>query len=51
MVRVLAGRPDSVVVGLGAPGDERLGTVHVATYDGTALCCQVAAEALAGMLG
>ncbi|NRQ30979.1 glycoside hydrolase family 3 protein [Nonomuraea sp. NN258] len=48
--RVLAGRPDAIVVELGVPGGERPGAVHVATFGGTALCCQVAAQALAAML-
>ncbi|WP_157247760.1 glycoside hydrolase family 3 protein [Nonomuraea typhae] len=48
--RILALRPDAIVAELGVPGDDRPGAVHLATHGGTALCCQVAAEAVAGLL-
>jgi beta-N-acetylhexosaminidase len=48
---LLAMRPDAVVAELGVPGVERPGAVHLATHGGTALCCRVAATALADLLG
>ncbi|WP_143590692.1 glycoside hydrolase family 3 protein [Thermoactinospora rubra] len=48
--RILARRPDAVVVEMGVPGLDCPGAVTVATFGGTALCAQVAAEAIAALL-
>jgi beta-N-acetylhexosaminidase len=41
-------RPDAVVVDLGLPGPEPLGTVYLATHGAALACGQAAAELLAG---
>jgi len=45
--RVLAIRPDAVVVEMGVPVTV-LGGVHIATYGATRACGQAAAELIAG---
>ncbi|WP_214413044.1 glycoside hydrolase family 3 protein [Sphaerisporangium fuscum] len=48
--RVLAARPDAIVVEMGLPGRADLGAVHLATHGAARVCGQAAAEALAGLL-
>jgi beta-N-acetylhexosaminidase len=46
--RLLAARPDAVVVELGLPGPHPLGAVYVATHGAAKVCADAAAEVLAG---
>ncbi|WP_169943909.1 glycoside hydrolase family 3 protein [Microbispora sp. H11081] len=47
--RLLAARPDGVVVEMGLPGRTDLGAVHIATHGAARVCGQAAAEVLAGL--
>ncbi|MEV1205980.1 glycoside hydrolase family 3 protein, partial [Microbispora rosea] len=47
--RLLAARPDGVVVEMGLPGRRDLGAVHIATHGAARVCGQAAAEVLAGL--
>ncbi|MDI1464725.1 glycoside hydrolase family 3 N-terminal domain-containing protein [Catellatospora sp. KI3] len=46
--RLLAARPDAVVVELGMPEPEPVGSVYVVTHGGTRACGRAAAEVLTG---
>jgi beta-N-acetylhexosaminidase len=46
--RVLAARPDGVIVEMGLPGRTDLGAVHIATHGSARVCGQAAAEVLTG---
>ncbi|MEW9532303.1 glycoside hydrolase family 3 protein [Microbispora sp. NPDC049125] len=48
--RMLAARPDGVVVEMGLPGRTDLGAVHIATHGAARVCGQAAAEVLAGIV-
>ncbi|GIH66928.1 glycoside hydrolase family 3 protein [Microbispora siamensis] len=47
--RLLAARPDGVVIEMGLPGRTDLGAVHIATHGAARVCGQAAAEVLAGL--
>ncbi|MEV6985970.1 glycoside hydrolase family 3 protein [Sphaerisporangium sp. NPDC051017] len=49
IVRLLAARPDAVVVEMGLPGRTDLGAVHIATHGAARVCGQAAAEVLTGL--
>jgi beta-N-acetylhexosaminidase len=46
--RMLAARPDGIVVEMGLPGRTDLGGVHIATHGAARVCGQAAAEVLTG---
>ncbi|GIH68756.1 glycoside hydrolase family 3 protein [Sphaerimonospora thailandensis] len=48
--RLLAARPDGVVVEMGLPGRTDLGVAHIATHGSARVCGQAAAEALTGVV-
>lgn len=48
--RLLAARPDAVVVEMGLPGRTDLGAVHIATHGAARVCGQAAAEVITGLL-
>ncbi|GAA4581826.1 glycoside hydrolase family 3 N-terminal domain-containing protein [Planotetraspora phitsanulokensis] len=48
--RVLAARPDGVIVEMGLPGRTDLGAVHIATHGSARVCGQAAAEVLTGQV-
>ncbi|MEU8269316.1 glycoside hydrolase family 3 N-terminal domain-containing protein [Sphaerisporangium sp. NPDC049002] len=48
--RLLAARPDGIVVEMGLPGRTDLGAVHIATHGAARVCGQAAAETLTGLL-
>lgn len=48
MERLLAARPDGIVVEMGLPGRTDLGVVHIATHGSARVCGQAAAEVLTG---
>jgi beta-N-acetylhexosaminidase len=50
LARLLAVRPDAVVVEMGLPGRTDLGAVHIATHGAARVCGQAAAELLTGLL-
>ncbi|ETK35731.1 glycoside hydrolase family 3 protein [Microbispora sp. ATCC PTA-5024] len=47
--RMLAARPDGIVVEMGLPGRTDLGAVHIATHGAARVCGQAAAEVLTGL--
>ncbi len=47
--RLLAARPDAIVVEMGLPGRTDRGAVHIATHGSARVCGQAAAEVLAGI--
>ncbi|GGO24103.1 hydrolase [Microbispora rosea subsp. aerata] len=47
--RLLAARPDGIVVEMGLPGRTDLGAVHIATHGAARVCGQAAAEVLVGL--
>ncbi|GII60557.1 hydrolase [Sphaerisporangium krabiense] len=50
LTRLLAARPDAIVVEMGLPGRTDLGAVHIATHGAARVCGQAAAEVLTGLL-
>jgi len=49
VARLLAARPDAIVVEMGLPGRTDLGAAHIATHGSARVCGQAAAEVLAGV--
>ncbi|MBP2702848.1 glycoside hydrolase family 3 protein [Microbispora sp. RL4-1S] len=47
--RMLAARPDGIVVEMGLPGRTDLGAAHIATHGAARVCGQAAAEILTGL--